>query len=41
MNEIDIIKDDIQFLLENKSKSKIKEKLNQSIAYSLNSKFII
>ena len=41
MEEIDNIKDDIQFLLENKSKSKIKEKLNQSIAYnnSLNSSF--
>ena len=41
MKEIDNIKDDIQFLMENKSKSKIKEKLNQSIAYnnSLNSSF--
>ena len=41
MEEIDNIKDDIQFLMENKSKSKMKEKLNQSIAYnnSLNSSF--
>ena len=41
MKEIDNIKDDIQFLMENKNKSKIKEKLNQSIAYnnSLNSSF--
>ena len=41
MEEIDIIKDDIQFLMENKSKSKMKEKLNQSIVYnnSLNSSF--
>ena len=41
MDEIDNIKDDIQFLMENKSKSKMKEKLNQSIAYnnSLNSSF--
>ena len=41
MEEIDIIKDDIQFLMENKNKSKMKEKLNQSIVYnnSLNSSF--
>ena len=41
MEEIDVIKDDIQFLMENKSKSKMKERLNQSIAYnnSLNSSF--
>lgn len=41
MAEIENIKDDIQFLMENKSKSMIKEKLNQSIAYnnSLNSSF--
>ena len=41
MEEIDNIKDDIQFLMENKSKSMMKEKLNQSIAYnnSLNSSF--
>ena len=41
MEEIDNIKDDIQFLMENKSKSLMKEKLNQSIAYnnSLNSSF--
>ena len=39
MEEINIIKDDIQFLLENKSKSNIREKLNQSITYSLNSSF--
>ena len=39
VEEINIIKDDIQFLLENKSKSNIREKLNQSITYSLNSSF--
>ena len=41
MEEIDNIKDDIQFLMENRSKSKMREKLNQSIAYnnSLNSSF--
>jgi len=42
MEEIDNIKDDIQFLMENRSKSKMREKLNQSIAYnnSLNSSFL-
>ena len=41
MEEISIIKDDIQFLMENRSKSKIKDKLNQSLAScnSLNSSF--
>ena len=41
MEEIDNIKDDIQFLMENRSKSKMREKLNQSIAYNngLNSSF--
>jgi hypothetical protein len=41
MKEIIGIKDDIQFLMENKSKSKIKDKLNQSFAScnSLNSSF--
>ena len=41
MKEIIGIKDDIQFLMENKSKSKIKDKLNQSLAScnSLNSSF--
>ena len=41
MDEIADIKNDIQFLMENKSKSKIKEKLNQSLAScnSLNSSF--
>ena len=42
MEEITNIKDDIQFLMENRNKSKMKEKLNQSIAYnnSLNSSFL-
>ena len=41
MDEISIIKDDLQFLLENRSKSKIKDKLNQSLVScnSLNSSF--
>ena len=42
MEEILGIKDDIQFLMENKSKSKIRDKLNQSLAScnnSLNSSF--
>ena len=41
MEEILDIKNDIQFLMENKSKSKIKEQLNQSLAScnSLNSSF--
>ena len=36
------IKDDIQFLMENRNKLKMKEKLNQSIFYnnSLNSSFL-
>jgi len=42
MEEITNIKDDIQFIMENRNKSKMKEKLNQSIAYnnSLNSSFL-
>ena len=36
MEEIDNIKDDIQFLMENRSKSKMREKLNQSISYNNN-----
>ena len=36
MEEIDNIKDDIQFLMENRSKSKMREKLNQSITYNNN-----
>ena len=42
IEEINNIKDDIQFLMENRNKSKMKEKLNQSIAYnnSLNSSFL-
>ena len=41
MDEILVIKDDIQFLMENRSKSKIKDKLNQSLVScnSLNSSF--
>ena len=41
MEEIIGIKDDIQFLMENKTKSKIKDKLNQSLvsSNSLNSSF--
>ena len=41
MEEIDNIKDDLEFLMENKSKTKMKEKLNQSLVFnnSLNSSF--
>jgi hypothetical protein len=41
MEEINLIKDDIQFLMENKSRSKLIDKLNQSISAmnSLNSSF--
>ena len=41
MEEILNIKDDIQFIMENKNKSKLRDKLNQSLVYSdsLNSSF--